>query len=192
MARLTMTEIDDEIVAAAASEFARHGFKYTSLQRVADAVGYSKTGLLHHFRTKEDLYQAVMHRATQSLQDVGAIAQQHDAQIARDQAAIDGLTDLAVQHPGLVLFVLTTFTSLDLASMRQLSNPEAQGEITSISESIMTTFGLSEDCDNQRFLRVISVLGAICMSALVLQGGAAPGTRDDLAAIAKEIIDPPR
>ncbi len=58
--RPTRQEIDDEIVERRL--FARYGFQETSLQRIADAVGYSKTGLLHRFPTKEALQDAVIER----------------------------------------------------------------------------------------------------------------------------------
>lgn len=189
MARQTMAEVDEAILSAAATQFARHGFKYASLQRVADAVGYSKTGLLHHFATKDELYQAVMDRATRCMSEISVAALEHQSQTDRDHAAIDGLTDLAVRDPGLVLFMLTAFTSIDLATMSSLPSSNVEPGLSSLAQSVVATFGLTQSCENQRFLRVVSVLGAVSMSALVMQNGVAPGVRDELAAIARTIID---
>lgn len=58
VARPTPAEIDADIVETAAALFATHGFDHTSLQQVADAVGYSKTGLLHRFPSKDALLRA--------------------------------------------------------------------------------------------------------------------------------------
>src|SRR3712207_7437562 len=43
-----------------AALFARRGFEQTSVQAIADAVGLSKAGLLHHFPSKDALRAAVL------------------------------------------------------------------------------------------------------------------------------------
>ncbi|AXR06171.1 TetR family transcriptional regulator C-terminal domain-containing protein [Salinimonas sediminis] len=48
------------ILQAAEKAFAQHGFKGTSVQRIADAAGLPKTNVLYYFKTKQDLYQAVL------------------------------------------------------------------------------------------------------------------------------------
>ncbi len=52
----------DEIVDQATTLFAASGFHGTSLQGIADGVGISKTTLLHHFASKDDLLIAVLRR----------------------------------------------------------------------------------------------------------------------------------
>jgi len=59
-ARPSPDEIDAVILDTAAEVFARHGFTGTSVQQVADTVGYSKTGLLRRFPSKQALYDAVV------------------------------------------------------------------------------------------------------------------------------------
>ena len=75
MPRPTKQQIEDEILETAAALFARHGFKETSIQRVADAVGYSKTGLLHRYPSKEALQEAVVDRALAEMRAVEAEAE---------------------------------------------------------------------------------------------------------------------
>lgn len=48
------------ILAAAAEEFARHGFKGTSMNSIAQAVGLPKANLHYYFSSKEGLYIAVL------------------------------------------------------------------------------------------------------------------------------------
>ena len=68
MARPFRQQIDDGILDHAAALFARRGFAKTSVQDVADAVGLSKAGLLHHFPSKDALHEAVRAQAEQLAQ----------------------------------------------------------------------------------------------------------------------------
>ena len=55
--------VDEGILDRAAALFAQQGVAKTSVQDVADAVGLSKAGLLHHVPTKDALHQAVLEHA---------------------------------------------------------------------------------------------------------------------------------
>ena len=57
-----MGDIDtrERILAEATALFARDGYDGTSIQAVADAVGIRKQSLLHHFRSKQQLRDAVL------------------------------------------------------------------------------------------------------------------------------------
>jgi AcrR family transcriptional regulator len=50
----------EEIVSAAVEVFSSAGYHKGSLREVADRVGLSQAGLLHHFPSKEHLLQAVL------------------------------------------------------------------------------------------------------------------------------------
>lgn len=54
------------ILAAAADVFAENGYRGTSLTEIANRVGMTQPGLLHHFQTKDQLLLAVVqeHEAT--------------------------------------------------------------------------------------------------------------------------------
>jgi len=54
------TESRGQILAAAARLFAARGFEATALQSIADELGVTKQAVLHHFRTKDQLRQAVL------------------------------------------------------------------------------------------------------------------------------------
>ncbi len=49
-----------EIIDAAARLFAEHGYHGTSLQRICEVVGVTRRALLHHFESKEGLFEAVL------------------------------------------------------------------------------------------------------------------------------------
>src|SRR4051812_13307385 len=100
-------QIDEGILDRAAALFARRGFTKTSLQDVADAVGLSKPGLLHHFPSKEALHDAVRAQAAalgrRVLDQVGDLPLGPE----RDRHAIEVLVDVAIAHPGLVALLLS-------------------------------------------------------------------------------------
>ncbi|MEH0636316.1 MULTISPECIES: TetR/AcrR family transcriptional regulator [Streptomyces] len=54
------------ILDAAVENFARRGFHAASLARIAKDVGITQGGLLHHFRSKEDLLVQVLERIDDS------------------------------------------------------------------------------------------------------------------------------
>ena len=58
--RAVVGQVRDQVLHEATRLLARHGFEGTSLQAVADAVGVKKPSVLYHFKSKEDLRQAVL------------------------------------------------------------------------------------------------------------------------------------
>ncbi|MGK5682051.1 TetR/AcrR family transcriptional regulator [Actinoplanes sp. URMC 104] len=180
MPRPTKQQIDDEILEAAATLFARHGFKETSVQRIADAVGYSKTGLLHRYPTKEALQQAVVDRA---LRDIRAVADEVAALPlgpARDRAAITGVARLAVECPGTVALLLTG-----------LSNPQDSdfaGVLESIGEVVFEIFAVDPDADPVRGVRVVGALGALAVAGVALREKPLQAGVDDLIDVSYDAL----
>lgn len=142
----------EHILDRAAVLFAQHGFAQTSLKLVADAAGLSKTGLLHHYPSKDALYEAV-------LELVGAIEQELLEQVAdlprgpaRDRRVLSLLTDIALDRPGLVALLFQPVMSREderLDSLRVVTD----------------LFGVA-DQDADRFIRVMGALGALGVLSL--------------------------
>ncbi|MGC4190755.1 MAG: TetR/AcrR family transcriptional regulator [Thermomicrobiales bacterium] len=75
--REDMSEARRRVLDAANALFVEHGFKAVSMQQIANVAQINKATLYHHFRSKEDLFAAVVLDATaQSRDDVArAISQ---------------------------------------------------------------------------------------------------------------------
>lgn len=75
---MTSTETDvtgdshtrGRLIAVAVELFSRHSYEGTSLQMIADQLGFTKGAIYHHFRTREDLLRAIV---TPMLEQLGAI-----------------------------------------------------------------------------------------------------------------------
>ncbi|GGN81556.1 hypothetical protein GCM10010112_58130 [Actinoplanes lobatus] len=175
MPRPTKQQIDDEILEAAAHLFARHGLKETSVQRIADTVGYSKTGLLHRFPTKEALQTAVIGRCVEQIHDTASGVADLPPGPQRDRAVLTGLAELAVAQPGTVALLLSSL----------LAEPESEiGEaLAVIGEAIAGAFGDEPHADTERALRVTGALGAVAVASIALCGQLHPGAATRLAEV---------
>ena len=52
----------EKIVETAAQLFVEKGYEQTSIQDILDVSGLSKGGLYHHFKSKEQIFGAVMEK----------------------------------------------------------------------------------------------------------------------------------
>jgi AcrR family transcriptional regulator len=94
-----------EIVDAAISLFAEEGYRGASLAAIADTVGLTQPGLLHHFPSKEDLLLAVLDE--RDLRDESEM----NAAFANGQDVFTALEDL-VEHNAMSRDTVRLFTVL--------------------------------------------------------------------------------
>jgi AcrR family transcriptional regulator len=155
-------QIDSQILDRAAALFARRGFEQTSVQAIADATGFSKAGLLHHFPSKDALREAVLAQARTLGEQV--LAQVHDLPLgaARDRRAVEALVDTALAHPGLVSLLLTPATRVG-AEVSD-ADPDVGGPWA------FGAFGVDPDtADPERLVRVAGALAALAVLTLGAQ-----------------------
>jgi AcrR family transcriptional regulator len=107
--RQSAAEIDHAILDVAAGIFAVHGFAHTSVQQIADAVGYSKPGLLHRFGSKDALHRAVLHEVGQTVEEITSHAVSHHAEPDQVPKVLRLVTDKALDRPGMVQMMLKAF-----------------------------------------------------------------------------------
>jgi AcrR family transcriptional regulator len=180
MPRQTKQELDDEIVDCAAALFARHGFKETSVQRIADAVGYSKTGLLHRYPSKEALQRAVLERSLAETRAIAASVAELAPGPERDRAAIDALVELALRRPGFVALLLNTVNLPD--------DSDVAPHVQSIGAAMFSAFATDPDADLSRTVRVVGALGALAVAAVAARDVPAGEVRPLLAAVSYDAL----
>jgi TetR/AcrR family transcriptional regulator len=84
--RTIESESRRRILEAAYRLFARHGYKAVSMQQIADTVPIHKATLYHHFRSKDEMFGAVVRLALQRMRaQVAEIVERGGP--ARDQLA---------------------------------------------------------------------------------------------------------
>jgi len=109
MTALAQTDVGtrDKVLDAAEVLFARRGFSGVGMREVAEAAGIGKSSLFHHFKTKVELYAAV----------VGRLLDLIDLRLTRSLARggtpldrldrwIDELLDLLAEHPSAARLLL--------------------------------------------------------------------------------------
>lgn len=87
--------------------FTIHGVEGTSLQMIADALGITKAAVYYHFKTKDEITEAVAEPALRELNailDHAGTLRRHSAQV---DYVIDGVVDLIVRNRVLVAVFCT-------------------------------------------------------------------------------------
>ncbi len=90
----------EEILDAVLDVIARNGYRGASLREIAEAVGLSQAGLLHHFTSKDELFREVLRRRDEldarALDGEGGI-EAALVRITRHNAEVPGLVELYSQ-----------------------------------------------------------------------------------------------
>jgi AcrR family transcriptional regulator len=148
-------QADEQILDRAAALFARHGLEHTSVQAVADAVGLSKAGLLHHFPSKDALQAAVLAESDRLGEQVVREVQHLPIGTDRDLRALEAMVDFALAHPGMVAFMLAPVT--------QGIADEAAGT----GAAALQAFGVDPvTADPERVVRVVGALAGLAVLTL--------------------------
>lgn len=157
MTRPLRQQVDEEILDRAAALFAQHGFDQTSLKALADAVGLSKAGLLHHYPSKEALYRAAQESGRDQARGVLDQLATSQPGAGRDRRALELLTDIALDRPGLVALSFHSITApgADTSSLG--------GEDMHVYEIFAVD---PAEPDPDRLIRVIGALSALAVLSL--------------------------
>ncbi|GGP74910.1 TetR/AcrR family transcriptional regulator [Saccharothrix coeruleofusca] len=162
MARSFRQQADEEILDRAAGLFARHGFAHTSLKDLADAVGLSKAGLLHHYPSKEALFEAATAMGRAQCQQVLDQVMRTPAGQARDRRAVQLMTDFALDRPGLVALASRAINTLGTDV-----DASADDGLDGVDRLVFAVFDVDPDSgDTERLVRVVGTLSALAVLSL--------------------------
>jgi len=106
-AALGTADTRTRLIEAAIDLFTRHSFAGTSLQMIADELGFTKAAIYHHFRTREQLLAAVIEPMLDELRAVVESAEAKRTPHARAEHMLSGYAALAVRNRGLVAVLAT-------------------------------------------------------------------------------------
>jgi AcrR family transcriptional regulator len=101
-AALETTDTRTRLIEVAVDLFTRHSYAGTSLQMIADELGFTKAAIYHHFRTREQLLAAVLEPILDELRTVIESAETRRTPHTRAERMLSGYAGLAVRNRGLV------------------------------------------------------------------------------------------
>lgn len=134
----------EEILSRALEVFAEKGYRKASLREIAESVGLSQAGLLHHFSSKEELFSEVLRKRDEVDTGEAAVGEQwSDAadgltRVIRHNAEVPGLVQLYAtlsaeaadpDHPGHDYFV-QRYDSIVGGMERHLRAEQEAGRVT--------------------------------------------------------------
>ncbi|MDZ7884108.1 MAG: helix-turn-helix domain-containing protein [Mycobacterium sp.] len=120
------------LIEAAIELFGRHSFAGTSLQMIADELGFTKAAIYYHFRTREQLLTGVVEPIFRQLETVVEHAESLRGVSARADAMLCGYAEMAVRHRALV-----SVLGGDPSVIRQLSTQPGWAELIERQMSLL-------------------------------------------------------
>jgi AcrR family transcriptional regulator len=104
LAGLTTSAADtrQRLIEVAVDLFTRHSFAGTSLQMIADEMGFTKAAIYYHFRSREELLAAVVEPIFEQLSAIITVAESQRSAAARADHMLLGYAELAVANRALV------------------------------------------------------------------------------------------
>ena len=163
MRRPTRAEIDAEILDCAAGVFGRHGFARASIQQIADALKYSKAGLLHHYPSKKALFDAVVDRYEKMTRERIAKLGDFAPGIDRDRALVENVVDSTFEFPGMSTFAQQLAREGELLASE---GGERDPRFTALGLEVVASLGVDlADPDLDRLARAFTALAGANFSA---------------------------
>lgn len=92
----------ERLLKCARQLFTMHSFAGTSLQMIADKLGLTKAAVYHHFKTRDEILNAVVEPAIDEVNALFERAEKLRGHHARAEAMITGFAELTVKHRDLI------------------------------------------------------------------------------------------
>jgi AcrR family transcriptional regulator len=93
------------ILDAALELFSEHGFDGTTLQQIADRLGFTKAALYYHFKSKDELLGALVSPAVRDLDKLLADHEGEPVTPSRQRAFLEAYIDYVLHNRHLVVYI---------------------------------------------------------------------------------------
>ncbi|MYW05246.1 TetR/AcrR family transcriptional regulator [Streptomyces sp. SID3343] len=141
----------DKVLQAAEELFGEQGFAGTSLQAIADRVGVTKAALYYHFRTKDELLDALLRPALNDLDRVLEVAESRRGTTARQRLLFEGYVDFLIRYRTLAVIL-----DRDVAIGR---HPAIQPRLASITARVREVLDHVDDSIEYRVATAVAMGG---------------------------------
>src|SRR5262245_13950180 len=98
----TAADTRQRLIDVAVELFTRHSYAGTSLQMIADEMGFTKAAIYYHFRTREELLAAVVEPIFDQLSEIITTAEAQRGANASADHMLRGYAEVAVANRALV------------------------------------------------------------------------------------------
>jgi len=149
----------ERILTTALRLFSEQGYESTSLQRLADELGFTKGALYYHFRSKDDLLTSLVADSVNDLEALRDSAQDLDDG-QRSHAILRGYIDLIVKNRDLINLLVTERTLQTLPAMA--------GRIRAAQDGVVRALA-GPDPDPSALVRAAAAVGAVQAGMRVIQ-----------------------
>jgi AcrR family transcriptional regulator len=99
------SDTPSRILEAALDLFSEHGFERTTLQQIADQLGLTKAALYYHFRSKDDLLEALVMPVITDLDDLLDTVEVSPSVRASRRAFVELYVDYLLRHRRVIAYV---------------------------------------------------------------------------------------
>ncbi|NKQ56564.1 TetR family transcriptional regulator [Amycolatopsis sp. K13G38] len=174
------------LLATALRLFSEHGVEGTSLQMIADALGVTKAAVYYHFKTKDEITEAVAEPGLRELDQIVTEAAAMRRPGARIDHLLAGFVDVVVRYRSLVALV-----SRDPGVMRALTRSWSGRENFSVR---MTEILTGPDGGVSRAVAVHAAIAGIALTggAHDFAGIEDDKLRESLLEVGRKLLGRPR
>lgn len=118
MTAAAATNTRSRILDAALDLFSEHGFDGTTLQQIADRLGFTKAAIYYHFPSKDDLLQALNEPAVTECEQLLAAYEQMGDTPSRASGFIEAYLEFLMRHRRVIAYMIRDLAVLAHPAIR--------------------------------------------------------------------------
>jgi AcrR family transcriptional regulator len=178
----TADSTSTRILDAALALFSEHGFEGTTLQQIADRLGFTKAALYYHFKSKDELLEALVTPAVRGLDELLDEHEPHPGTPARQRAFLEAYVDYLLRHRRLLVYI-----TRDLAVLGRPAIAERADEHRRRLEHLLT----GTELDFNGHVRLSVAFGGLQAAIVQHPEASSDDLREALLEAARILLRPP-